>query len=447
MPALRSLPDHFSVQGCERPEGAKMPSKRRQGAKGAGDAFGLPLFTSKLAGGVRVDAPGRVRRPSPLAGRLSIGHNPTISESKSLTKPERAKNECSVWKGAARADTPGIPNRGFVETKARKPSKRGKVTGYSDSSRRNLKAKLATVRTDVELYTMALTLPGYIEHFRHDRVKFAFLRLLDHLAAKSQRDPLFAGVSGFWKQEFQDRKNSADHYALHYHMLFAGITDENLAAVWSWIGERWMDLIFAIPGMPSELREHEREKMSKVHFHVKNFERIRGNFHGYFSKYLGKAETHLESEQPVRGRWWGLFNQDAVPFGERFNLVLPDRVAVFAHRVVRKIRQKRADEAKHRFVSEKWGLMRMSGDNKGSPVISQFSLLHSHGFLKPLMVHTPDDLKKWDGKIPRFGRYRFSPVMKFSPIRLVGKHVPEMYVRILQYAGQRALDERERTPF
>ena len=43
--------------------------------------------------------------------------------------------------------------------------------------------------------------------------------------------------------------------------------------------------------------------------------------------------------------------------------------------------------------------------------------------------------------------FDFPRAMKFSSVRLVGAHVPEMMLRVLQYAGQRALIDREQTPF
>lgn len=463
MPALRSLPDRFSVQGCERSEGAKVPSKRRKGAQGAGDAFGLPLFTSKRAGGVRVDARASVRRPSPAAGRLSIGHNDTKLPS-SAAKPAKVPT-FRIWRGASLGETPGIPNHGPSAGNVREvESKRGKILTFSESSRRNLQTSLAKVRNDIELWTCCLSGPGYSEHLTHKGMKHAFLRFMKRLTAKASRDSRFREVAGFWKQELQKRN------VLHFHLTFAGIAPNDVAIVRHWVMEQWVECVMMIPGMPQEIARDEEFKMLMVHGHESNFERVRGNFHAYFAKYLGKDVEAHAAENPIPGRWWGKFNSSRIPMGRLQELALPSRVAVHNHRQMRRIRQARADNARHRGICRKYDFL-----VDGQPAVSRAALLRCYNTLQSF--GGLDALDAWDaGVCPAvrklivngdaapfrmllaimnsgdrvesvLGGFKFPAAMKFAPVRLTGAHVPEMMVRLLQYAGQRALDDRERFPF
>lgn len=469
MPAVRSLPDRFSVQGCERSEGAKVPVQRRRGAqaaKGAGDGFGLPLFTSRAAGGVRVDAPDRARHPAPLDGRLSIGHNDTECPS-SAAKPDKVPT-FRIWRGASLGETPGIPNRGHSSCDRRDVvSKRGKILSFSESSRRNLQTSLAKVRHDIELWTCMLSGPGYAEHLTHKGMKDAFLRFMKRFTAKASRDARFRDVAGFWKQELQKRN------VLHFHLTFAGIGANDVAVVRHWVMEQWVECVMMIPGMPPEIAREEEFKMLMVHGHATNFERVRGNFQAYFAKYLGKDVEAHAAENPIPGRWWGKFNSPKIPVGKLQELALPPRVAVHNHRQMRRIRQARADNARYRGLCRKYDSL-----VDGQPVVSRAALLRCYQTLQG--VGGLAALDAWDACMPGacpavrklivngdtapfrmllkimasgdrveavLGRFKFPPAMKFSPVRLTGSHVPEMMLRLLEYAGNRALDDQQRMPF
>jgi hypothetical protein len=64
-------------------------------------------------------------------------------------------------------------------------------------------------------------------------------------------------------------------------------------------------------------------------------------------------------------------NQKALPLTEGLKMQVGVREGVYAHRVARKLRQKRADEAKHRQTSKALGLV----DAKHAPLFSQFQFL------------------------------------------------------------------------
>ena len=441
MPSLKCLPDVFSLQGCAVAEGVVVPRKRR--VKRSGDAFGTPLFSQRGS----PDAPsGRAGVPRE-GDRLSIGHNDTILPSKPTPPTFR------MWKGASLAEVPGIPNHGPCRTnQLRAVGKRGKVLSFSEASRRNLQVALAKVRTDAELYTFCLSACGYVEHLTHASVKSAFLQFMKRLTAKSSRDPRFRTASGLWKQEIQGRR------VLHFHVVLAGVLPVDLAHVHAWICAQWIDCIMAVPGMPSDLQAEEIRKMRCVHlFEGKGglldrksaLQKIVGNFQAYFAKYLGKDEKNIAANDIIPGRWWGRFNGAHLPTGKLCELVLPPRVNVHAQRIARKIRQKRANAAKHRAVCQQWGFV--TGEAQTEPTLSEFGLLGKRGRIFRHIVdsgeYTPAEFEKWGGKVPKFGPYRFAAPMKFSTVRLTGAHVPDMMVRVLQYAGARALVDRERTPF
>jgi len=409
--------------------------------------------------------------------RLSMAHNDTNPFAPEPKPAPPSKNKTfSVYKRGALSRTPGLANSS-TSTNSKTPirGKKQMITRFSQSSRNTFKNKLATVRTDAVLYTMCLSLPGYVDHFTHPIVKRAFLRFMKRLVAKCHRDPLFAEVAGFYKQELQSR------LALHFHLVFAGITPENHDPVWQWCVDQWIECVMAIPGMPPEIVEEETRKMRDVHlfpgskskgFTNSNFQLIRGDFHSYFAKYLGKPEEDHIATSPIPGRWWGSFNSAKIPFAECRSIELPERVAVHSHRVARRIRQVRADNSKHAQMCRKFGGMLPDGRTVGvsrqqlerfhrvwvslggescldSDLPAVFAKLRAAagsgmGYALIMFSRAAEDGVRVSTLISRF---KFPPSMKYSGITLTGRHVPDMMLRVLQYAGARALVDREQTPF
>lgn len=228
-----------------------------------------------------------------------------------------------VWKDGSLAIFPGIPNRGpqAVTLSTSNGGKRGKVSWFSDASRRNLMRFLAKIRRDAEAWTMALTLPGDFKVISSERVHLAFKKLCDRCTASHR----FPGVSFVWKRELQRRG------ALHYHLCIFGVaSEETRKAFQEWMALQWNDLI--CEGMPKVEREHHLW----WHRRSKNMEKVRGNFAGYFAKYLGKPLDQEHEEIP--GRWWGKVNLKALPLSECSKMPLPERAAILAHREARKMR-------------------------------------------------------------------------------------------------------------
>lgn len=463
MPAVLRQQSAYSLQGCERGEFSSVPVSRasRRAETERGNLLAMLLPASRpLAGVAARSAPPRGGEG---AACLSIGHNDTFQPS---SAPKVAKIPTfRIWRGASLGETPGIPNHGHSSSGRQDvQSKRGKILNFSEGSRRNLQAAMAKIRHGVDLYTGCLSAPGYADHLSHPLMKAAFLRFGKRLTAKSARDSRFRSVAGFWKQELQKRN------MLHFHLVLAGVAENDVAVVQRWIMEQWVECVFSIPGMPPEIVREERLKMEMVHFHSSNFEKVRGNFQSYFAKYLGKDVEAHAAENPIPGRWWGVFNGPSIPLGKLQELPLPSRVAVHAQRVARKIRQARADNARHRALCRKFDMI-----ENGQPLVSRQSLLRCYQSLQSVGGFSA--LVAWEaGECPAvrklvvngdtapfrlllaahvagvrleglLGRFKFPPAMKFSSVRLTGSHVPEMMLRIIQHAGARALIDRECAPF
>lgn len=397
-----------------------------------------------------MDARASVRHAAAGDARLSIGHNPThVQDQDFIEEKKPSPRLFKIWKKGARADFPGIPNEGG-STNQRLPvaTARGEILTFSRSSRLNLMRTLATVETAASAYTMALTLPGKFEHLSRAFVKRCFLRLCDNFTAKAAKDPDFRNVSFFWKQELQKRG------AIHFHLLIYGVTNydesSNHAKVHHWIAGKWNELVAV------GIDEEGRHAHLAWHRHLTNFEEVK-NIHGYFAKYLGKDEKDLVAEEPIPGRWWGRINSKAVPFAACSDLELPLPVAVFAQRVARKIRQKRADAAKFNAQMRKINFV----NSEGKPTISQFALWfgRQRKFVtesdeRPFIAHaaviagrTYRDPEVGFSDPVRFGRFPFSKRMRFAGVKLVGVDAPALSLRIMKYAGERFRDHLSNRPF
>jgi hypothetical protein len=226
--------------------------------------------------------------------------------------------------------------------------------------------------------------------------------------------------------------------------------------VWKWICRQWISLLFGLPGVDFGDEVEERRKMAAVHLNVKNWEKIRGNFHAYFAKYLGKAEEKMVAENPIPGRWWGKWNGAALPRGEHKELVLPARVAVHCHRVARRIRQERADDSKHRQICRKihaWNVSTNQPLVSRQQVNAMASRIKRGGSVLTVDDVTPAEfLAFWAiaeaaKQGLRFGRYEFKRHAAFCAVTLIGSHVPAMLVQVLQYAGNRAREDLDNNPF
>lgn len=161
----------------------------------------------------------------------------------------------------------------------------------------------------------------------------------------------------------------------------------------------------------------------------------------YFAKYIGKAEE--EEHAFIAGRWWGKVNQKALPLSQYSELELPLRVAIFAQRIARKIKKKRADEAKHRMISKKCGVM----DFQGNPLHSQFrvhAMKHGHAStaLEAAIVWHIPKLNCY-----RWGKAKLQETVKFAGVHLISSNSPHLAKQIIKYSAAHLKHWLEIQPF
>lgn len=376
----------------------------------------------------RVDARDSARRPPPAdAALLSMGHNPSPSN----PHPPVVR----LWTEGTRADCPSIPNlrppRCGVTLRPGNDSKRGSVTEFSAKSRRNLVRKLGTLKTSAKCFTMALTLPGKMEHLTRETILEAFAKLERRYSARAR----FASVPIVWKREIQKRG------AVHWHLLIYCPLDGYEGAalmneVHAWFVRQWNSLVCA--GADDETREHHRWWHSKG----ENFQPVK-DMAGYFAKYLGKDE---DASGALPGRWWGSWNKSALPESPCDATFVPIPVAVDVHRAFRKIRQKRANEGKQKAIAA-----RLWSSNSGNSVFEKGRTVSLWDLERLRMGYGPNGR---DARYARFllayhehtaklsglrwGKFRFNgDGANTASIVLVGKDAPNIGLRLLGWSAER----------
>jgi hypothetical protein len=174
-------------------------------------------------------------RPRSAEVPLSIGHNDSKTENQQLRESDA--RSVVLWKGATRADLPGISDtlRRAESQTCRKPSTRGLIFDFTDGSRRYYKCKLETIIEGAPAFTMALTLPGSFDHIPSPVVKRLMLGILKRFTAS--RDSLLSKVGLTWKQELQRRG------AIHFHLLFWGVDAVECRVLQSWFAHQWWEAL------------------------------------------------------------------------------------------------------------------------------------------------------------------------------------------------------------
>ena len=408
----------------------------------------LPLFdhgrarTARDGGGVALATPhGAGREAAPL----SMGHISSNSEIKgAAAKPKPSQTSVRIWPKGSRCDFPGI-EASCLRLKHTPPPKRvprGKIETLSESSRRRLKLILHTVDFEALAFTMALTLPGCTDGISGAFAKRRFIVLCNRMTASRISEIRRIGM--MWKQELQKREE------VHFHLVLYGVTEENRRSVQRWIAEQWNELICS--GSSAEDRSnhlwwHLRDgstRSGRYNPQADNMQEIR-NFAGYFAKYLGKNEQAQAARDPIPGRWWGKVNNQNIPWAEMIEQELPLRMRIHAQRIARKIRQKKANAAKFLCIMREADLVRLSGPDKGQPIVSQFALTCGHARKGTTFGDLVRGIATFTGK--SFGPVRFPAPIKFAAVKLTGKGAAITGERILEYARDRYRVDRENRPF
>ena len=434
----------FSLQGCTR---AETGWSARPGDKFLREScHHLPLFGfGARAAGVGAETRDSAVRTAPAAARLSMGHSSSTAEIEaSPVKPKPPKTSVKIWPKGTRCDFPGIEssNPKLKHSPPPKRPVRGKIETLSNSSRRNLKLTLHTITFEALAFTMALTLPGCTDGISGAYAKRCFIHLCNRMTAS--RIPQIKLIGIMWKQELQQRRE------VHFHLVLYGMTEETRRPVQRWIAEQWNELIClgsSVEDRNNHLWWHLRDgstRSGKYNRKEDNMQEV-GDFAGYFAKYLGKNEKAQAARDPIPGRWWGKVNKQNIPWAEMKELELPERVRIHCQRIARKIRQKKADAAKHFCIMRELDLIRHSGPDKGQPIFSQFYLTCGKGRKGTFFGDSLRKMFELEGKC--LGPVRFPAAIKFAAVKLTGKSAVSTGKRILEYAGDRYRADLETCPF
>jgi len=184
---------------------------------------------------------------------------------------------------------------------------RGKIGGFSYSSRRRLMRTLGAIdkRADLPLF-VTLTYP---KEFPTDGKIWKL-----HLKKFVERFRYhFPEACGIWKLEPQKRG------APHYHMLVWGAARMDVLL---WVSQAWYEIV----GSGDEKHLLAGTQVQKV--------RSWRGVMSYASKYFGKTFQVTGWDNP--GRFWGVFHRDLLPWSEVYETDLTYRKAVEIMRCLRR---------------------------------------------------------------------------------------------------------------
>lgn len=209
-----------------------------------------------------------------------------------------------------------------MKRRQRGGGKRGRITGFSENSRRNLQRKVAQLRRDRLPLFVALTYPD--DFPRNHRI---WKRHLDSWFKRLERE--FPRAACIWRQELIDRKSGVNQgeAAPHFHLLLYG----SIPLSWEfkrWLSRSWYEVVAS--GDERHLRAGTRVERIRSHRGVKK----------YVSKAMARITGELSKVTQVIdggvGRWWGVFNKELLPWGARVVLSVSQATANNAIRYLRR---------------------------------------------------------------------------------------------------------------
>lgn len=204
-------------------------------------------------------------------------------------------------------------NRSHVKMERQGGGIRGKITGFSNKSRRNLMKKLGKVnKQDLPLW-VTLTYP---DEFEVDTL--AMRKHFERFRRRLER----RGWSGIWRIEWKRRISGAhiDEYYPHYHLMIWGAKVDFFR---EWVSIAWYECC----GCLSDNHLLAGTSVSLVH-HWKQL-------CCYVSKYMAKTGD-LPDEVEQLGRLWGVINPNAIPWSEVIEWTIPYPTANKLFRMMRR---------------------------------------------------------------------------------------------------------------
>jgi len=177
---------------------------------------------------------------------------------------------------------------------------RGTVRGFSAASRRRMMGKLASIEWDaMPCYFVTLTY-----HLEWGRWKDWKRQLRTFRKRLERTYPTFAAA--VWKLEAQRRG------APHFHVAAFFVREVHLPTFRAWVSSTWNTII---GGSAAHLRAGTQVKPTR-NTSGPGVTKLMGYLGKYLAKRQGSFVDPHTGEVLETGRIWGLWNQDAMPWGE-----------------------------------------------------------------------------------------------------------------------------------
>lgn len=222
-------------------------------------------------------------------------------------------NVLRSWEGAGIISIKSPSRKGALDLPPR-----GRITEFSSSSARKLRALLGRV-LNCEWEGAVLLTMTYPEEM--DEILQEWEVYKAHLKAyKAALKRRFKSASGFWKLEFQ--RNGRPHYHCVIFGLGFNRSQKLLDEFIKWHSETWFRIVGS--GLQKHLNAGTRAEFPKHREAARN----------YISSYTTKQE---QQHPGFTGRYWGYFDKASIPFGEETVTEYSDYQTVLIRRVFRKL--------------------------------------------------------------------------------------------------------------
>lgn len=233
------------------------------------------------------------------AGRARTAREEDRGAARGLSKAHNSPvPTAKFWLGACLVKA----DRARIMPSSKGGGPRGKISKFSAASRRRLQYLVSQVRKDQPVYFVTLTYP---DNFPADPEKWK--RDIDAFRKRFAR----RGWGAIWKIEFKRRKSGENigKVAPHFHLLVYGA---DYVKLWHFCGNAWFEIVGS--GDP---------KHKNVGTRVEYVRTVNGA-RKYIAKYVGKDQEDLDYECKEVGRFWGVINDQVLPWGEEITVEMED---------------------------------------------------------------------------------------------------------------------------
>lgn len=213
-------------------------------------------------------------------------------------------------------------------TKGKNEGKRGKITEFSTTSRRNFIKKFCMLTDNPELWQDFTFADDVMEGQSIEEKRDVSNKTLNRLRRHIKEEYPESWV--IYKREWEPRKSGKlkGECIPHFHAFIGGINDDYLELAVN-LAEKWVDYMGTA----------ERQKALRVALHINSFRIIESQAQAmrYATKYVTK-DNKLITDESI-GRSWGTIGN--VPFGDPLVIEMTHDEAVKLRRLFRKLVPKR----------------------------------------------------------------------------------------------------------